>query len=513
MNRRTGATLILVSWAASLGWLGVRQSRSDGELGVEGRRTRLAPLASFYAVLAGDVQIGTAGITLDTTALGYRLTEVLSLDVPGPVPARDVLRLESILSRTLRLQQATASLSEDGTSFSLEARAGPDSGFVFRTWRQGVNRDGLGWLPPVSGITVAGATPYQLAASGRLRPRGSIATPTLDLLVRSFWTGLAEVTGDSVLATSDSAAFDPGSGRWVAVAPDSVRAWQVVRRERGLPVREWIDAQGRVLRREYAFGVTLARSPFEVNFTNYQSALRNGHPPQAVQLTGTTRLVDRDRRPDTTVGTVRILVRRLDGAAWPGSTTGFEGGRQSSAGDTVVIQREPAGADPATPTRWRNTPARTASDSADLERALDEALKADPAEPDTLRRLVRWVAHGVRYLDTQTAPTGISTALRDRRAGLDGKVALLVALARQAGLPARAVAGVDVSDMTLPAHAWVEVWRNGWLAVDPVYGNVPASAYLLRVTEGAGVHPLVLVPLVGGLRTALLSPAPGNGRR
>jgi transglutaminase-like putative cysteine protease len=513
MNRRTGAILILASWVASLGWLGVRQSRAASEIGLEGRRTRLAPLASFYAVLAGDVQIGTAGITLDTTALGYRLIEVLSLDLPGPTPARDVLRLESVLSRTLRLQQATASLSEEGTSFSLEARPGPDSGFVLRTGRQGVNRDVLEWLPPVPGITVAGATPYQLAASGRLRPRGSIAAPILDLLVRSFWTGLAEVTADSVLITSDSAAFDPGTGRWVAAAPDSVRAWQVVRRERGLPVREWIDAQGRVLRRDYAFGLTLARSPFEVNFTNYQSGRRNGRPPPTPQLSGTVRLVDRERGPDTTVGTVRLVVRRLDGPAWPGSAAGFAGGRQSSDGDTVVIRREPAGVDPATPTRWRNTPASPPTDSAGVQRALEEALKANPGEPDTLRRLVHWVAHGVRYLDRQTTPTGISTVLRDKRAGVDGKVALLVALARQAGFPARAVAGVDVSDTTLPAHAWVEVWRNGWQAVDPVYGNVPASAYLLRVTEGAGAHPLVLVPLVGGLRTALLSPAPGNGRR
>lgn len=513
MTRRTGAILILASWVVSLGWLGVRQSRAGSETGVEGRRTRLAPLASFYAVLAGDVQIGTAGITLDTTALGYRLTEVLSLDLPGPTPARNVLRLESVLSRTLRLQQATASLSEDGSGFSLEARPGPDSGFVLRTGRQGVNRDILERLPPVSGTSVAGATPYQLAASGRLRPRGSFAAPILDLPARSFWTGLAEVTADSVLITSDSATFDPGAGRWVAADPDSVRAWLVVRRERGLPLQEWVDAQGRVLRREYAFGVTLDRSPFEVNFTNYQSGLRNGPPPRTVQLSGTTRLVDRDRRPDTTVGAVRIVVRRMDGPAWPGSVAGFEGGRQSSTGDTVMIQRETAGADPATPTRWRNTPAGTASDSADLQLALEEALEADPAEPDTLRRLVHWVAHGVRYLDTQTAPTGISTVFRGKRAGLDGKVALMVALARQAGLPARAVAGVDVSDPTLPAHAWVEVWRNGWLAVDPVYGNVPASAYLLRVTEGAGAHPLALVPLVGGLRTALLSPAPGNGRR
>ena len=513
MNRRTVAALVLASWIASLGWLGARSLSLPSETGLDAIPARLAPQASFYGVMAGGVQIGTAGITLDTTALGYRLTEALSLDLPAPNSARQVFRLESVLSRSFRLQRATATVSEGGSSFALEASTDPDSGFIIRAGRGGVTREILDRFHPVPGTAVPGATPFQLASSGRLRPRGSVITPTLDVLGRSSWNGLAEVRMDSVLTSADSATLDPGTGQWMAVTPDSVRAWLVVRRERGLPLREWIDAQGRVLRREYAFGLTLTQSPFEVNYTNYQAGLRNGGQPRGARLSATTRLVDLGRRPDTSVTTVRVLVRRLDGAVWPGSAAAFAGGRQRSAGDTVVITPLAAGADSATPTRWRNTPARSASDSAVLERALQEALEADPDEPDTLRRLVRQVAHGVRYLDRQVEPTGFLTVIRDRRGGLDGKVALLVALARQAGYPARAVAGLDVSDSTLPAHTWVEVWRDGWQAVDPVFGDVPASAYLLKVTEGTGAHPLVLVPLVGGLRTTLLSPAPGNGHR
>jgi transglutaminase-like putative cysteine protease len=61
-------------------------------------------------------------------------------------------------------------------------------------------------------------------------------------------------------------------------------------------------------------------------------------------------------------------------------------------------------------------------------------------------------------------------------------------------------------------HVWVEVWRAGWQAVDPLTGR-PASAYLLRVVEGAADRPVALVPLVGGLRTELLFPIEGRGRR
>jgi transglutaminase-like putative cysteine protease len=46
----------------------------------------------------------------------------------------------------------------------------------------------------------------------------------------------------------------------------------------------------------------------------------------------------------------------------------------------------------------------------------------------------------------------------------------------------------------LPRYSWAEVWVDGWLAVDPNEGQVPASTSLLRVMEGPGrVIPLVTV--------------------
>lgn len=512
MNRRVVGSAIVASWLASLGWLGWRTWSPGQADGGAVPSVRLGPVSAFYAVLAGDVQIGTAGITLDTTALGYRLTEVLSLDLPDSQPARHVLRTESVLSRTLRLQRSAISRSEAGRGHSLEASLEPDSGFVIRAGRGGANRDVLERLAPQPGMTVAGAVPFQLAAAGRLRPRGSLATPVLDPLWGTVQTGLAEVRQDSVMAAADSAVPGPG-GEWVPADHDSVRAWLVVRQANGMPVREWTDAQGRVLSREHGFGVRLAQSPFEVNYTNYQSRLRTGSARATVQLSAATRLVDLAHRPDTSAGEVRAVLRRSDGPAWPGSVAAFSGGRQTVRGDTVVISRFPMGADSSPPTRWRNTPARSGADSAALAAALAEALQGPAADPDTIHRLVGWVAHGVRYLDREAEPTGLSTALRLRRAGLEGKTALLVALARAAGYPARAVTGVDLSRPSLPAHTWAEVWRGGWQAVDPVLGNVPASPWLLRVTEGQAARPLALIPMIGTLRATLVSPASGEGRQ
>jgi transglutaminase-like putative cysteine protease len=75
-----------------------------------------------------------------------------------------------------------------------------------------------------------------------------------------------------------------------------------------------------------------------------------------------------------------------------------------------------------------------------------------------------------------------------------------------AGIPARVVSGLDLSQPDLPAHTWVEVWRDGWAAVDPAAGSAPASPWLLRVAEGAA-RPAELVVLVGAVRASVLTTA------
>ncbi|HET9512902.1 MAG TPA: transglutaminase domain-containing protein, partial [Gemmatimonadales bacterium] len=104
------------------------------------------------------------------------------------------------------------------------------------------------------------------------------------------------------------------------------------------------------------------------------------------------------------------------------------------------------------------------------------------------------------------APVSAARAAQSGIASAEGKVDLVVELARLAGMPARMVSGVDVARPELPAHVWAEVWTGDrWTAVDPVYGSVPVSPTLLRVTTGSAGRPLALVPLIGSLRTTVLS--------
>jgi transglutaminase-like putative cysteine protease len=230
-------------------------------------------------------------------------------------------------------------------------------------------------------------------------------------------------------------------------------------------VEDWIDSQGRVLRRRFAFGLTIERSPFEVNYTNYQmmragDALRRRRVPSG----RARRARQRSRRPRATFEPVEVVLARSDGPAWPGAVATLAGGRQSVRGDTVRIEpaRGPGGWGP--PRRGDATSAGCPPQTCGPSNRRWTTLLAANSTGDTLAALVRWVAQDVRYQETPLTAIGGGTAARDRRAGVAGKAHLLAALAELAGIPARVVSGVDVRQEGLPAHSWVEVWLRGWLA-------------------------------------------------
>jgi transglutaminase-like putative cysteine protease len=127
-----------------------------------------------------------------------------------------------------------------------------------------------------------------------------------------------------------------------------------------------------------------------------------------------------------------------------------------------------------------------------------EFRKRGPSRPSIadleamLRRLVR--------VDTSaTAPIDALGALRAGRAQPDGFVRLFVAVLRASGVPSRLVIGVSPLGDQLRTHVWAEVRESrgtGWLAVDPLFGRVPASTSLIRLSFGGSSHPEEMLALL-----------------
>ena len=119
-----------------------------------------------------------------------------------------------------------------------------------------------------------------------------------------------------------------------------------------------------------------------------------------------------------------------------------------------------------------------------------------------VHKLVAWVHEGIALVPaTETAS---AWWVLDKRAGdASGKAALLVALSRSVGIPARPVAGFVYHDGRFHYSAWAEVWLTEWAPVDPTLGIADGSH--IRLTVGNLALPGSLPGLIGRWRPRMIN--------
>jgi transglutaminase-like putative cysteine protease len=210
------------------------------------------------------------------------------------------------------------------------------------------------------------------------------------------------------------------------------------------------------------------------------------------------------------------LAVRLAGQPLDGLT--LEGGRQRLAGDTVVITREgareldagyrlPIGRRELAP--FVRAEPLLQSDDPRLQAQARQIIGRARRAEDAAARLVAWVHQNVRNEVTASVPSALDV-LDLQRGDAGEHTVLFVALARAVGLPARNVTGLMYLDGRFYYHAWPEVYLNGWVAVDPTFGQFPADAGHLRLSIGGLARQLEMVRLVGGLTLEVLPADPGG---
>jgi transglutaminase-like putative cysteine protease len=120
---------------------------------------------------------------------------------------------------------------------------------------------------------------------------------------------------------------------------------------------------------------------------------------------------------------------------------------------------------------------------------------------------VEWVYNNLqkRQVDVATA----LDALQGGAAECQGHAMLYTALARAAGIPTRVASGIAY----VPSlggfiyHAWAESMIDGqWVPVDPSFGQTPADALRLKLSEGEGPeHYGPILNWIGKARVRILS--------
>jgi transglutaminase-like putative cysteine protease len=468
----------------------------------------IAPGISFYTLRMGDRAVGLATSRLDTVPQGFRIEEMMALELPalGQVGAA-VARTRVSLTRALVM---------DSFAFSLDSQAGrfEASGALDRDTVLNVRIDAGGGTeslsfrlaePPIFSAVL----PVRIAAGGALDVGRQLRLPVFDPSTLSTRAVEIRVLEFDTLVVPDSAVLE--EGRWRAAHFDSIPAWRIAQEFGGVEMESWIDEDGRVIRASSPLGFTMERTEYELARQAQDDA--RGLPvaldDDLILATAVQSEVDLGDLRE--VAEVRV---RLSGVDLEGFQ--LDGGRQSLRGDTLIVRRERWEAlDPAYALPYKRMDLRAALEPEPLIQS-DDPRMVEAAERLTDRNL-RWrlqpkeaaakLTLGIHRMLEKRITFSVPSALQvlDSREGdCNEHTVLYVAMARSLGLPARTAVGLVHVDGAFYYHAWPEVWLGEWVAVDPTFGQYPADAGHLRFIVGGLAQQIDVARLIGRLQVEVI---------
>jgi hypothetical protein len=502
---------IVLAWAAALGWLVVRRTgQSDQSLIASQASLRLAPGEAWFRVMAGNVQVGYAGITLDTLDNGkYRIREQVSLELPGDTALIRTIRstdyflgaglgVDSLISRYVRPGRRTEfRASESSTGWDVEHRGETDSVAGRMELPEGVQTVAMAPVP-------LRVVPLRLALVGALAT-GNPRT----LSVAAGWPGAAWSTtlatsGDSLAVFADSSEIDTNTGQWVPVTWDTTETRALLVDTPEGPVRLVLDFRGTVVTVEHPFGVRWIREEFSVARFNFRNILSSMEPQIRSQLPSIRRAVPGEYGATAEQEPTLYTLSRRDGRSVDvGLLMPLATARQRFSRGTLTIADR--GSSPGRP--GRNVPADPliqVDDSAVIELAEDVAASVTPTG---FGALASQIARRV-VLDTAArAANDAAGAARSGRARPEGLARLMTAVLQRHGFNARLAIGVRPVGDTLLTAAWVEAAHRSvgeWFSIDPQSGRQMHTAWI-RVSHSGSAEPEDLLPLVADIRFTLVT--------
>jgi hypothetical protein len=511
VSRRALALGILLIWVAAIGWLVQRNYLRPVSSLIADAALRIPPGATYYSIELGGQQIGFASNRVDTLPDSIKVEDLMILEIPALGTIHRVeARTEAALTRTLSLRSFQASLRGDDVRFGAKGVVSGDSLLEVEI-ETGDSRQFID-VRLEREIVLPALLPLHLVFGTEPEVGETYAVRLFDPLLLEERDVDVTILAESTLVVPDSAAFDETTGLWVPARWDTLQAWHLAQQMGGMSVEAWIDELGQVIRATSPVGFSMERTAFEIAFDNFQaremsaSELEVGLGGDIIRRTAIASNVTLE------TGNLEELTVLLGGVDFSGFD--LSGGRQTLIGDTLVVRRETdeqLSADPD-----RHSPEVVSKVGTYLQpdpmiQSRDPRIQAQVRQivgrrrdPVRVARLINeWVHQNVEKRVTVSVPSAVEV-LETRRGDCNEHTVLFVALARAAGLPARTAAGLVYVNGGFYYHAWPEVYLNGWVAIDPTFGQMPADAAHLRFTVGGLARQVELIRLIGRLQLNVL---------
>jgi hypothetical protein len=249
----------------------------------------VVPGTAYYEVMNGDARVGWASSSIDTSATGISMRDVVVIFSPdsSSKTKRFAARAQVSLTSGLRLNGFTFQLGGDHGPYKVSGTMRQDSVLELVTAAGKARLDTV--IVSVHRTVLWPSTvPLALALAARPKVgreyRYSIYDPT---------SGTPEdvqltVGAESLFVVPDSAKMDAERGTWVVAHQDTVRGWRLDSQGSSL-VSGWIDERGRAIETKPLGTFTFRRTAYELAFQNWSRETNRSEAAKKVLHTTTNR--------------------------------------------------------------------------------------------------------------------------------------------------------------------------------------------------------------------------------
>ncbi|MFP4445850.1 MAG: transglutaminase domain-containing protein [Desulfosudaceae bacterium] len=437
----------------------------------------LAGRETWMKVLHQGKKIGYSHTRFTPADTGYRLRETLRMKVTA---------LEQVHRVRLDL---TARLHPDLSLDTFESRL--DSGGMTFTAAGTVKNEEIEITTTTAGQTrstrIAVPTPVYPAAGIMERLRGRPLSPGQTMTMTVF---------DPASLAPVPVRLTVGKRQTIRIRDKDRTAFRLRLSVKGLSQEAWIDKNGNILKQSGLMGMTLVKTDKQGALTGPSGA--SGDIAALVALPVDTALPDPAGLQRLTVAITGIDTRRLE----------LSGGRQRLENGRLTITRESldeeaAAESPGTCPGDLAPDMLIQSDHPDIRNLAADITAGIDSDRKKADRLVNWVYRNIDKQPVVSLPSALAT-LASRQGDCNEHAALLAALTRAAGIPARVETGLVYLEGRFYYHAWNRLYLDRWVTADASRGQLPADVTHIRLIEGDLSRMLDLLPVIGRMQLEII---------
>ncbi|MEO0091521.1 MAG: transglutaminase-like domain-containing protein [candidate division WOR-3 bacterium] len=143
------------------------------------------------------------------------------------------------------------------------------------------------------------------------------------------------------------------------------------------------------------------------------------------------------------------------------------------------------------------------SDDAMIKKTANKIIGQETDVLKITRNIMQWVYTNIKKRATASLPSAVDV-LKNLEGDCNEHAVLFAALSRTVGIPCQICVGLVYADGRFAYHAWNKVYLGKWIMVDPTFGQLPADATHIKLSEGELEEQAKVLKIVGKAKIVIL---------